>query len=309
MSIPMGPPDCLIYPISYMKDVEPDHFDTCNNPARTCLHHCICHATLQYMNDDPHYHRAYSGSHLILPHGAQYKERLFPKILEPWNHWALLTDPVTKEPFPMELMGDFRSTDPIFKGCYGNSFLYSDVDLGRLRQRDIHLPPYWDEIPTPPAPFYRQAKQSKATKQSPPWAAMPNAAVESPKTKRSSSKGGHHCRLGHGSNTSTLKHPDSTSARKPSSSKEPVPKEQDKSPRSHGSCKHGHSPSPSAELDGRKQKEAHTEDTPELNSTLPVSSSGFDGFHSLTGSHSEATKLHPPSITLTPLGLGTSQQW
>ena len=130
MSVPTDPPYCLIYPMSYMKDVEPDHFDTCNNPARTCLHHCMCCATLQYINDDPHYHRAYSRSCLILPCGAQYKEQLFPKILKLWNHWAPLIDPATKDPFPMKLMGDFRSMDPIFKGCYGDSFLYSDVDLG-----------------------------------------------------------------------------------------------------------------------------------------------------------------------------------
>ena len=129
---------------------------------------------------------------------------------------------------------------------------------------------------------------------------MPPAAAESPKTKHSSSKGGHYHSSGCGSNTSTPKHPDSTSAKKPSSSKEPVPKEQNKSPRSHGSHKHDHSPSPSTKSDGRKQKEARTEDTHKLNSTLPISSSGFDGFHSLMGSHSEATELHPPSITSTP---------
>ena len=46
MSVPKDPPYCLIYPISYVKDVEPDHFDTHNNPCRRCLHHCICLATL-----------------------------------------------------------------------------------------------------------------------------------------------------------------------------------------------------------------------------------------------------------------------
>ena len=74
MSVPMDPPYCLIYPMSYVKDVELDHFNTCNNPAGTCLHRCICHATLQYMNDNPCYCRAYGRSHLILPHRAQYKE-------------------------------------------------------------------------------------------------------------------------------------------------------------------------------------------------------------------------------------------
>ena len=127
MSVPMDPPYCLVYPTSYVKDMEPDHFDTCNNPTRTHLYGCICHATLQYMNDDPHYCRGYGGSCLILPHGAQYKERLF---LELWSHRVPLIDPITKEPFPMKLMGDFRSMDPIFKGCYGDLFLYSDVDLG-----------------------------------------------------------------------------------------------------------------------------------------------------------------------------------
>ena len=161
MSIPTDPPDCLIYPTSYVKDVEPDHFDTHNNPAGTCLHHCICCATLQHMNDDPCHHREYGGSHLILPCRAQYKEQLFPKILEPWNHWAPLTDPITKDPFPMELVGDFRLIDPIFKGCYGNSFLYSDMDLGQLRQHGIHLPPYQSEILAPPAPFYLQPSSSR----------------------------------------------------------------------------------------------------------------------------------------------------
>ena len=107
MSIPMDPPCCIIHPMSYMRDVELDHFDTHNNLAGTHLHHCICPATLQHMNNDPHQCREYSGSHLILLHRAQYKE-----------------------PFPIELVGDFRSMDPIFKGCYGDSFLYSDMDLG-----------------------------------------------------------------------------------------------------------------------------------------------------------------------------------
>ena len=138
---------------------------------------------------------------------------------------------------------------------------------------------------------------------------MPNPAVKSLKTKCSSGKGGHHPSSEHGSNTSTPKHPDSTSAKKPSSSKEPVPKEQDKSHKSCGSCKHCHSPSPCTKSARHKQKEACTEDTHELNSTLPISSSRFDCFCSLMGSHSEAAKLQTPSITLTPLGLGAPRQW
>ena len=201
MAIPMDLPYCLIYPTSYMRDVELDHFNTHNNLAGTCLHCCICHATLQYMNDNPNQHREYAGSCLILPHRAQYKERLFPKILKPWNHQEPLTDSTTKEPFPMDLVGDFKSTDPIFKGCYGDLFLYTNMDLGQLRWHGIHLPLYWSEIPAPPAPSYLQPKQPKATKQSPPRAMTPNPAVESPKAECSGGKGRHHHSSGRSCNT------------------------------------------------------------------------------------------------------------
>ena len=43
-------------------------------------------------------------------------------------------DSSTKEPFPTELVGDFQVADPIFKGCYRDSLLYSDVELHQLRQ-------------------------------------------------------------------------------------------------------------------------------------------------------------------------------
>ena len=129
MSIPTDPPYCLVYPTSCVKGVEPDHFDTRNSPAGMRLHRCICHATLQFSNDDPKERTNYVGSHLILPRGAQYNDRLFPAILEPQNHRSPLIDPTTGEPYPMETMGDFKATDPIFKGCYRDSLLYSNADL------------------------------------------------------------------------------------------------------------------------------------------------------------------------------------
>ena len=134
-------------------------------------------------------------------------------------------------------------------------------------------------------------------KWSPPRATTPNPAVESPKAKYSSSKGGHHHSSGHSSNTSTPKRPDSTSAKKNSSSKKPTLNDQEKSPRSCGSCKHGRSPSPSTKSVGHKWKGVCTEDTCALNSTLPISSSAFGGFCSPTGSHSDVTELQPPSTT------------
>ena len=72
---------------------------------------------------------------------------------------------------------------------------------------------------------------------------------------------------------------------------------QEKSPKSRGSHKHGHSPSLSTKSVGLKWKGVHTEDTHTINSTLPISSRAFDGFCSSTGSHSDVTELSslPPS--------------
>ena len=197
-----------------------------------------------------------------------------------------------------------RSMDPIFKGCYGDSFLYPDTDLGSLRWQEIHLPPYRGENPTPPSPSYLQAKQSKAMKWSPPQAMTPTMIDKSPKTRCSDSKGRHHHSLGCSLNSAlTLPQPRSL----------PVPRSQ--SQRNRTSFQESWPsqvwlvPFPSAKLERHKWKEAHTEDTHELNSTLPVSSSGFDGFRRPMEFQSKATELHPPSITSTPLGLGAPQQW
>ena len=146
----------------------------------------------------------------------------------------------------MEMVGNFKAANPIFKGCYRDSLLYSDADLCQLRWWKIHLPVFQGEIPVPPAPSYWQAREPTATKQSPHRAAALDAPVESPKAKCSSSKSGPQQGSGHSSNTSTPKHPDSTSAKKPSCPKESTTDDQVKSPKARSSHKHGHSPSPAA---------------------------------------------------------------
>ena len=171
MSIPTDLPYCLVYPTSYIRDADLDHFDTCNNLAGMHLHGCIYRTTLQYNNDKPKEHTNYARSHLILPHRAQHNDWLFPTILKPWNHCGPLIDSAMREPYPMEMVGDFRATDPIFKGCYGDLFLYSDTDLHWLRQWGIHLPTFQGEIPVPPAPSNWQVREPVVTKQSPHKAA------------------------------------------------------------------------------------------------------------------------------------------
>ena len=149
MSIPTNPPYCLVYPTTYVKGIEPNHFDTWNSPAGTHLHHCVCRTTLHFSNEDPKQHTKYGGSCLIVPRGVQYNDHLYPTILELWNHHSPLIDPVTGEPCPMEVVGDFKAMDPIFKGSYGDSLLYSEDDLAQLRWQKVYLPTFQEEMPMP----------------------------------------------------------------------------------------------------------------------------------------------------------------
>ena len=190
MSIPTDQPYCLVYPTSYVRDVDPDHFDSHNNLVGMCLCRCVCHTILQFNNDKPKECTKYAGSHLILPHRAQYNDRLFPAILKPQNHHGPLIDSAMREPYPMEMVGDFQVADPIFKGCYRDSLLYSDADLHQLRLRGIHLPAFQGKIPMPLAPSYWQVRELMVTKQSPHRTVASDTPVESPKAKHSSSKSG-----------------------------------------------------------------------------------------------------------------------
>ena len=190
LAIPTDPPYCLVYPTCYVRDADSDHFDTHNNPAGTRLHCCICRATLQFSNDEPKECTNYIESHLILPREAQYNDQLFQAILELWNHRNPLIDSVTGKPYLMETVGNFRAADPIFKGCYEDSLLYSDADLHQLRWWGIHLPTFQGEIPVPPAPSYWQVREPTVTKQSPHKAAALDTPAEFPKAKHSSSKSG-----------------------------------------------------------------------------------------------------------------------
>ena len=295
MSIPTDPRYCLVYPTTYIKGTEPDHFDTRNSPTGMCLHHCVCQATLQLSDTDPQQCTKYRGSCLIVPCRVQYKDRLFPSIVEPWNHRGPLIDPVTGETCPMEVVGDFRATDPIFKGSYGDSFLYSDNDL----VQKVYLPIFQEEIPVPPVPSYQQSREPVAAKQSPHRNAAPNTAAGSPKTRRSSSKAGAPQGSGQSSKTSTPKCPDSTLAKTPPHPQESTQDCPAKSPLARSSRKHGHSPSLSMESTENKQIVLSVMGSGTVDTTLPICSSTF---LSPTGSLSKVVDPLAPPITSTPLG-------
>ena len=181
------------------------------------------------------------------------------------------------------------------------TLLYSEADLAQLRWKKVYLPAFQGEIPMPPAPSYQQVREPAATKQSPQRVVAPDTSLESPKAKHSSSKGGPSWGSGCSSNTSTPKHPDSTSAKKPSCPKEPTPDCQAKSPWARSSCKHGRLPSPASGSAGCKRRDLCGVDSSTADITLPIGSSMSDTFHSLMGSLSDMIEPLAPSITSTTL--------
>ena len=162
----------------------------------------------------------------------------------------------------------------------------------------------------PPAPSYQQNSKPVAAKQSPHRVAAPNTSVESPKTRHSSSKSGPLRGTGCGSNSSTPKHPDTTSAKKSSHSQESTLDCPANSLQSHSSWKCGRSPSPTTESDRDKQRNLRRIDSATVDTTLPIGSSTMDTFCSPTGFLSKVVEPLAPSITSTPLGkAGPREGW
>ena len=165
MSVPMDPPYCLVYPTSYVKGIEPNHLDTRNSPMGMRLHRCVCHATLQVSNNDPKQCTQYVRSHLIQPRGAQYNDRLYPSILEPWNHCSPLIDPTMGSLAHWRWWATSGPQIQSSKGVTGTLSCIPKLTWPDRRQK-VYLPAFQGEIPVPPAPSYRQVREPAVTKQS-----------------------------------------------------------------------------------------------------------------------------------------------
>ena len=108
----------------------------------------MCCALLQLIDKHPDHWRTYKGSCLIVPQGAQYRT-LFPEIVTPCNHWGLLIDLNTGEPYPMAAAGDFCLMDPLFPGSQGDGLLFKEDDLNRLKRKGFCVSTYREEKPQP----------------------------------------------------------------------------------------------------------------------------------------------------------------
>ena len=167
MAVPTDPLYCLVYPTVYNTGVEDqNHFNTAASPSvlHTCS--CICHTLLQHADMEPVCPRTYKGSHLIIPHGAQYRT-LFPEIAAPHNHRGLLIDHNTGELYPMASAGDFCLVDPIFPGSPGDSLLLKEDDLAQLKRKGFCIPIYKEEKLQPTVPKEDKHK-SPCTKENAP---------------------------------------------------------------------------------------------------------------------------------------------
>ena len=152
MANPTNPPYCLVYPTVYSNDVEDqNHFNTAASPSGMHTRSYICCALLQHVDKDPVHWRTYEASCLVIPCGAQYRT-LFPEIIMPHNHWGLLIDHNTAEPYPVAAVGDFCLIDPIFPGSPGDSLLFKEDNLDRLKRKGFCVSTYREEKPPPTVP-------------------------------------------------------------------------------------------------------------------------------------------------------------
>ena len=148
-----------MYLTVYNDDAEDqNHFNIAASPSGMCTHAYMCCALLQLMDKDPDHQRTYEGSCLVVPHGTQYRT-LFPEIVTPHNHWGLLIDPNTGEPYPMASAGNFCFMDPLFPGSPGDSLLFNEDDLNRLK-RKISMSPLIGRRNLSPPPQERQTPVS-----------------------------------------------------------------------------------------------------------------------------------------------------
>ena len=201
MALPTELPYCLVYPTIYGDEAEDQtHFNTLVSPSGMCTDVYMCHFLLHLIDKDPTNRREFEGSHLIIPCSMQYRS-LFSQITELCNHQGPLIDANRGEPYPMVVVGNFCLVDIFFIGFPGDSFIFNESDLDKLKKKGFHISTYWEEV-TKPASSKEMTHKSPNPKEN---VQKPSCKVEEPhKTKNK------------GSATSSTWAPDSTSVSKSS---------------------------------------------------------------------------------------------
>ena len=242
----------------------------------------MCHALLQHTDLTEAHKGKYEGSHLIVPHGAQYKT-LFPEITMLHNHWGLLINHNSQKPYPMFIVGDFCLVDKVFPGTPRDSLLFNGEDLARLKRKGYQVSTFKEE--KPPSGSSKKEKQPSShtsgdvpssssdegeppkTSGKSPGASSPRAPPDSTNSKKSSHHGKHSLRVKEQqdkhdkeSHSVSLKHKDKSHSDR--SSKHSPDKEGNRSP-----CKCCMSLPPQPSSTERASKECCMDDPTQTSST------------------------------------------
>ena len=166
------------------------YFNTSGSPLGMHTSVCICCSLLHLTNMEPEHRSSLKGSHMLVPHGTQFKH-LLPEITVPCNHRVPLINHNTGKPYPMVPVGDFCLIDCFFPRYPRDSLLYYKDELSQLCKRRYSIPTYQAEThkststkkETSKSPYAKEdthkpsnikeepcKSSSKASRTSSPWA-------------------------------------------------------------------------------------------------------------------------------------------
>ena len=184
----------------------------------------------------------------------------------------------------MVMVGDFSLVDKIFLGSPGDSLLFNDEELTKLKRKGYLVPTFKEEKPYPSSPKRKKQLPSHAlgdasnsssregeppkTSGKSPGASLPRSSPDSTSSRKSSSHHGKHSSgmkewCDKESHTTSSKQKDKSHGDK--SSKHSSDKETNKS-----LCKHHMSPPSWPSSTKRAGKECHFEDTTQTSSADTV---------------------------------------
>ena len=169
MALPTEPPYCLVYPtVSDVNAVYKTNFNTVGSQSGMHTEACMCFSLLHLMDTDPANRKKFKVSQLLVSHGMQYKT-LFPIIVEPHNHCGPLMDLNTREPYPMEAVGNFCLEDAFFPGWPGDSLVFHNSELTKLVELGHCIPTYGEKaVESTGSTKTHQSPCSKENLQKPP---------------------------------------------------------------------------------------------------------------------------------------------
>ena len=200
MAVPTDPSYCLMYPNIYSTTVPNEdghHFNIQGGPPGLHTRTCIYRTLLQYAHLSETHRLKYHGSHLVIPWGAQYSH-LLPEITMPCNHWVLLVDLHTGDPFPLVPVGDFQLEDTIFSRTPDDSLMYNSEDLTKLRRLRFQVTTHRMEQTSTieckeeksqsscgpgEAPSLTSKNGEPKSRGKSPWAPLPKMTMDSPNRK------------------------------------------------------------------------------------------------------------------------------